>query len=373
MHAAPYLLDTTLRDGEQMPGVVFDQKEKLAILDLLTQIGIPEAEIGTPAMGNEAVADMQVINSQGFGLKTLAWCRALKDDVALADKSGTDGVHISFPVSSIHLEAMGKDEKWVLNQLHQIIPFAADKFETITIGAQDASRADYRFLKEFIGNLSLYDIERLRIADTVGLLNPFSTAELITRLRNDFPGISVEYHAHNDLGMATANALAAYIAGAICINTTVGGLGERAGNTAMEEFVMAIHLSLGITCPIRTELFSELSLLVSKASRVPIPVNKPVTGQGVFRHESGIHTNLLLKNRRTYQIISAASIGGIEEEFVFGKHSGVNALKAFMEKYRFRADDNLCNFLISKIRSESGRLKRNLTGKELIALIRSNE
>jgi homocitrate synthase NifV len=352
-----------------MPGVVFNRKEKIAILDLLARIGVPEAEIGTPAMGNEAIADMRVINNQGFGIQTLAWCRALKTDIDMAAKSGTDGVHISFPVSAIHLETMGKDETWVLNQMHQIIPLAANNFSYITIGAQDASRADYRFLKEFISNLSIYEIKRVRIADTVGIFNPFSTAELIARLKNDFPDISFEFHAHNDLGMATANSLAAYRAGAICINTTVDGLGERAGNTAMEEFVLAVQLSLGINWPVGTELFTELSSLVAKASGIPVPVNKPVIGPGVLRHESGIHTNLLLKNRQTYQIITAASIGRTEKEFIFGKHSGINALKAFMEKHQIKAENNLCNLLIGRIRSESARMKRNLTEKELIALI----
>ncbi len=369
MKHIPYLLDTTLRDGEQQPGVVFTRDEKLSIVDLLDQAGIPEAEIGTPALGNDEIADMKEIAGHGFRLKTLAWCRALKEDVDKAEKTGTQGIHISFPVSSIHLKSMGKDETWVLQQLHRVIPYAEGRFGYITVGLQDASRADYRFLKEVIYSLQIYNIRRIRIADTVGILNPFSTYELISALRRDFPDTGLEFHAHNDLGMATANALAAFQAGALCIDTTVSGLGERAGNTALEEFVMALDLSMGIRTCFKTELISELVTLVSQASGIPVPVNKPVTGSGVICHESGIHTHLLLKDRSTYQIIPAARVGRHEEEFIFGKHSGMHALQSFAEKHSYRMAEDQYRLLIAIIKSESARLKRSLTEPEVIAMI----
>jgi homocitrate synthase NifV len=203
----------------------------------------------------------------------------------------------------------------------------------------------------------------------VGILNPFSTYDLISALQKDFPDSLLEFHAHNDLGMATANSLAAFKAGAVCIDTTVNGLGERAGNAALEEFVMALDLSLGIKTPFRTELISELVSLVSKASGIPVPVNKPVTGPGVIRHETGIHTHLLLKDRSTYQIIPAARVGRHEEEFVFGKHSGIHALQSFAERHRLRVADSQYRLLINMIKSESARLKRSLTEPEVIAMI----
>lgn len=369
MNPVPYLLDTTLRDGEQQPGVVFNRDEKLSIVDLLDRAGIPEAEIGTPALGNDEIADMKAIAGHGFRLKTLAWCRALKEDVDSAEKTGSQGIHISIPVSSLHLNSMNKDETWALQQLHRIIPYARDRFGYITIGLQDASRADYRFLKELLFSLLIYNIHRIRIADTVGILNPFSTFKLISDLRNDFPDTVLEFHAHNDLGMATANSLAAFKAGAVCIDSTVNGLGERAGNTALEEFVMAMHFSAGVKIPFKTELISELVSLVSKASGIPVPVNKPVTGPGVISHETGIHTNLLLKDRSTYQIIPAAMLGRHEEEFVFGKHSGIHALKSFTEKRSIKMAENQYRLLITAIKAESARLKRSLTEPELISMI----
>ena len=369
MDHIPYLLDTTLRDGEQQPGVVFSRDEKMAIVDLLDRAGIPEAEIGTPALGDDEIADMKEIAGHGFRLKTLAWCRALKEDVDKAEKAGTQGIHISLPVSSIHLKSMEKDETWVLQQLHRIVPYAEDRFGYVTVGLQDASRTDYRFLKEVLFNLQIYNIRRIRIADTVGIMNPFSTFDLIMALRKDFPDTMLEFHAHNDLGMATANSLAAFKAGAMCIDTTVNGLGERAGNAALEEFVMAVSLSLGIRTCFKTELILELVSLVSQASGIPVPVNKSVTGPGVLCHETGIHTHLLLKDRSTYQIIPAAMIGRNEEEFVFGKHSGKHALQSFTEKHRLRMTEDQYRLLIAIIKSESARLKRSLTESELIVLI----
>jgi homocitrate synthase NifV len=365
----PLILDTTLRDGEQTPGVVFNLKEKLVLASLLDKAGIQEAEIGFPAIGESEIEDMREITGMGLKLRTLSWCRALKKDIDLAAKTGTHGVHMSFPASAIHLQSMGKNEKWVIRSLHELIPYATDRFNTVTVGIQDASRTEIRFLKEFIHEIVGYKILRIRIADTVGILNPFNTYDLIRSLCHDFSTVNIEFHGHNDLGMATANSLAAYKAGAVCIDTTVNGLGERAGNTALEEFVMAIQHSLGIQLPIHTELFSELASTAAIASGIPVPVNKPVTGSGVYQHESGIHTNLILKNLESYQIIPAASVGRKEEEFVFGKHCGVHALKAFIHKNNLSVAEDRCEELAKQIKSEAVRLKRSLTKAELFELL----
>jgi homocitrate synthase NifV len=368
-HFLPLILDTTLRDGEQTPGVVFNLKDKLILAGLLDKAGIQEAEIGFPAIGNAEIEDMREIIGLGLKLRTISWCRAVKSDIDLAVKTGTHGVHMSFPASAIHLQSMGKSEKWVIRSLHELIPYAADRFKTVTIGIQDASRTDIRFLKEIIHELVNYTITRIRIADTVGILNPFNTFDLIGSLCHDFSSVNIEFHGHNDLGMATANSIAAYKAGAVCIDTTVNGLGERAGNTPMDEFVMAMQHSLGIRLPIHTELFSELASTAAIASGIPVPVNKPVTGSGVFQHESGIHTNLILKNLESYQIIPAASVGRKEEEFIFGKHCGVHALRAFIQKNNLSLAEENCEELVKQIKSEAIRLKRSLTIAELFALL----
>jgi homocitrate synthase NifV len=368
MKHKPYIIDSTLRDGEQAPGVVFHLNEKLQIAALLDQAKIPEVEIGTPAIGKQEVADIKTIVNAGFKFKTLSWCRATKEDIDAAAEAGTNGVNISFPVSDIHLLALGKNQQWVMNTLREIVTYASDKFEYVAIGAQDASRAEFHFLSDFIGEAIWLKASRVRIADTVGILNPITTARLFRKIRKYFPHISLEFHGHNDLGMATANTFTALNTGADSASVTVNGLGERAGNAALEEIVMALELSSTLFHGINTTVFGELSHLVSKASGIPLPTSKPVTGGKAISHESGIHTNIILKNRETYQIIKASRIGLVEQDFVFGKHSGKTALISFLNKNNMILDGNAYPIILEKIKKRSYRLKRELTYNEVLSL-----
>ncbi|HEX2934230.1 MAG TPA: pyruvate carboxyltransferase [Bacteroidales bacterium] len=364
-----YLIDTTLRDGEQTPGVVFTTNDKVNIANLLDKAGFKEIEIGTPAMGSEEILDIRSIINLGFGFKTLSWCRAKKTDINKARAAGTNGAHISFPVSDIHLLAMGKDRSWVRKTMHELLPYASDHFEYVTIGAQDASRADSSFLREFTSEAIHLKASRIRLADTVGILNPFSTYDLIDGIHKHFPGIEIEFHGHNDLGMATANTLAAFKAGANCASVTVNGIGERAGNAALEEVIMALSHSCSHNLKMNTSVLAQLSELVSQASGIPLAQNKPVTGSKVLTHETGIHTNLLLKDPKTYQVISAASIGKEEESFSYGKHSGSNALYDFMQKKNIPVTDRKCKEINRILKQQSIRLKRNLSPEELMDIV----
>jgi len=263
---SPYFIDTTLRDGEQAPGVVFSLNEKIRIAELLDDVRVPEIEIGTPAMGEKEISDIRTICKLGFDFKTLAWCRATKTDIQSALKAGTNGIHLSFPVSTVLMQVMDKSQEWVMVHLREMIDVASSSFEYVTIGAQDASRADNSFLKEFVAAASTFGASRVRLADTVGVLNPMTTYDLITSIRSVEKEIPLEIHAHNDLGMATANTLAAFMAGANCLSTTVNGLGERAGNAAMEEVAMALEMSAKVNCGLRTEKFQEICSYVSSVS-----------------------------------------------------------------------------------------------------------
>ena len=365
---APYFIDTTLRDGEQSPGVVFSLQEKIRIAALLNGAGVPEIEIGTPAMGETEIQDIRTLCSMGFDFKTLSWCRAVKNDIRCAKSAGTNGVHISFPVSEILMDAMGKNAAWVIQQLKELIDFASPMFEYVTIGAQDASRAGAGFLKEFVCAASAFGASRVRLADTVGLLNPFSITEMVQSVRSVEKYLPLEIHAHNDLGMATANTLAAYMAGATCLSTTINGLGERAGNAAMEEVAMALELSAGVPSTLHTEHFAEMCDYVARASKRSIGENKPITGSMVLSHESGIHTRCLLKNRNTYQLIQAASIGREEQEFVIGKHSGRSTIIHFLEEAHLPIQDDACSELLVKVKETAEELKRTLTKEELFTL-----
>ncbi len=364
----PYFIDTTLRDGEQSPGVAFSLSEKIRIAALLDGAGVPEIEIGTPAMGETEIHEIRTIIEMGFNFKTLSWARATKNDIHAAKSAGTNGVHISFPVSPILLKAMGKDCIWVIQNLKELIEFAYPMFDYVTIGAQDVSRAESVFLKEFVSAASAFGASRVRLADTIGILNPITTFEMVSSIRNVEKYIPLEIHAHNDLGMATANTLAAYMAGANCLSTTVNGLGERAGNAAMEEVAMALELSTGIKSTLRTESFSELSAYVAQVSNRTLGESKPITGSMVLTHESGIHTNLLIKNRNTYQLISAEKIGKTEQKFLIGKHSGKATIIYYLTEANLPFTDEGCTLLLQKVKECADALKRTITKDELLDL-----
>jgi homocitrate synthase NifV len=364
----PYLIDTTLRDGEQAPGVSFTRKEKLHIAELLDKTGIPELEIGTPAMGCDEVADMRAIVKADFNFKTLAWCRATKKDIDAAIKTGVKRINISFPTSDIHQLAMMKDRKWVLRTMKEMVEYASGYFEFVAIGAQDASRADYQFLSDFVSKASDCGVQRVRIADTVGLLNPFSTSNLIRKIAKIVPQIDIEFHGHNDLGMANANTIAALASGAKSVSVTVNGLGERAGNAALEEVIMALELSFGCKHGYNTSSIGSLSEMVSKASKRPLPISKPVTGGKALSHESGIHTRFLLSDRNTYQLIAANKIGWEEARFVYGKHTGRQALRILLERENILVSEVSVLALLERVKQIAVINKQGLSEKAVISL-----
>jgi len=364
----PYFIDTTLRDGEQAPGVVFGLREKIRIAELLDDIWVPEIEIGTPAMGEKEISDIRSICKIGFNFKTLAWCRATKTDIQMAKRAGTNGIHLSFPVSAVLMKVMDKSPDWVMKQLLETSQIAASEFEYVTIGAQDASRAELSFLKEFVSGAKDFGASRIRLADTVGVLNPMTTFDMVSAIRKVEPDIPLEIHAHNDLGMATANTLAAYMAGANCLSTTVNGLGERAGNAPMEEVAMALEMSAKVNCGLQTDKFQAISEYVAKVSNRHVGDSKPITGKMALTHESGIHTNSLMKNRSSYQLLSAERIGRQEVDFLIGKHSGKATLEFFMHESGLLFDDAFTSRLLILVKKMAEKLKRTISKKEFFDL-----
>ena len=316
------VIDATLRDGEQAPGVSFDREQKVKIARMLAEIGVDEIEAGIPAMGEEERADIRALTALKLPVPLIPWCRALERDIRLAFECDAAGVHISFPVSSILLEAMSKDRAWVLESLESLVEFSRRYFDFVSVGAQDAFRADSDFLARFYSLAARCGADRVRIADTVGTATPARVVKLIGKLLSPGCRVPIEFHGHNDLGMATANALTAAEAGAVAVSATVNGLGERAGNVPLEEIAMAFHLEENFECEIRTPRLMELCAYVAEASRRPIPESKPVTGDSVFAHESGIHCAALLENPLAYQPYLPETAGRKGCRFVPGKHSG---------------------------------------------------
>jgi len=364
------MIDSTLRDGEQAPGVVFTLEEKLRIAALLDQCGVKEVEVGTPAMGEEEIQAIREIVQSGFRFDKLCWARAKESDIAASARTGANRINISFSVSDIQLSTLGRSRDWVMRQIRPMISLARSEFDFVVVGAQDASRADREFLNEFIGACLAEGADRIRLADTVGILNPMTTAELFGSISSQFPFVDFEFHGHNDLGMATANSLVALMSGATAVSATVNGLGERAGNAFLEELVAALKVSSGVNTGIHLPELQQLCRYVSEVSYRPTPVSKPVTGANVCRHESGIHCRSLLKDELSYQPFRAEEIGR-QVEMVIGKHSGKAAIHDFFRKRKIELSETESQLLIAKVKQLSIRTKRELSDVELISLAKS--
>jgi homocitrate synthase NifV len=359
-----WIIDTTLRDGEQAAGVVFNESEHRIIAGLLDDAGVPELEIGTPAMGEQSRSTIRSIVDMKLKTRLTCWCRALRKDIDWARMCGTPAVHISLPASKILMDVFYTDETEVIKSIHDIVRYASQFFEYVSIGVQDVARADREFIKFCAYAAHRAGAFRLRLADTVGLMNPIQVTELLNQVRTVCE-MEFEFHAHNDLGMATANSVAAISAGAKSVSTTVNGIGERAGNAALEEVVLAVEQTLSKQCGIQTRSFQSLSAFVAQCAHEKIPSRKPVVGSGLFRHESGIHVRGLCVDRQSYEPFSAESVGQQTEKFVIGKHSGLSSILSYFQQDDIPIDQRQGYEILGRVKSFCDVHKRNVVDEEL--------
>jgi homocitrate synthase NifV len=359
--------DTTLRDGEQTAGVVFSLDEKIRIARLLDEIGVGELECGIPAMGREEQASVRALVDLGLNARLITWNRAVISDIQASIDSGVRAVDISLSVSDIHIERkLGKSRTWVKEQLKKALGFAKQHDLYVSVGGEDASRADLAFLVELMEIGRSFGADRFRFCDTLGILDPFSMYDKV-RILASRVDLDLEVHTHNDLGMATANAIAGIRAGAKFVNTTVNGLGERAGNAALEEVVMALKHACGIDPQIDTGRFVELSKLVGQASCRPVPEWKAVVGEKVFSHESGLHADGVLKFAGNYEGYDPAEVG-LTRHLVIGKHSGSHGLHARLVQLGLDLGRRELDALLDQVRAAAQRIKRPLSDGELVNL-----
>ncbi len=360
--------DTTLRDGEQAPGIAFTLAEKVAIAYALQTSGVTEIEAGTPVMGEAEIAAIGAVVRAVPRVRVAAWCRMAKPDVDAAMRAGVAHVNLSVPVSDRQIAAKfrgGRQE--VLARIARVVPLARDHGLTVSVGGEDSSRADPSFLHAVLDAAAAAGAWRFRYADTLGVLEPGGTEAIFRALRAR-TDMALEFHGHDDLGLATANTLAALRGGATDASVCVLGLGERAGYAALEQVAAAlVRLELGATAMVLTEL-PRVAALVARAANRPIPADAPIVGEHVFTHESGIHVSGLLRDAGTYEAMEPALFGR-ERQIVLGKHSGSAAVRDALRAEGMAADDETLPMLIARLRNYADQVKRPVTRLELVALL----
>ena len=361
------IVDTTLRDGEQTAGVAFANHEKVTIAQTLSDMGIDQLEVGIPTMGGDEKATIKAICKRDLKASIMAWNRAVITDIEQSIDCGVDAVAISLSVSDIHIQhKLKKSREWVLENMYNAVTYAKKNGLYISVNGEDASRADNDFLIEFINLAKEAGADRFRYCDTVGVMEPFTLRETIEKIYKATQ-FDIEMHTHNDFGMATANAIAGIVGGANHIGVTVNGLGERAGNAALEEVIMALKFVYGYETDIDTTKFREISKYVSQASGRQLPDWKAIVGTNMFRHESGIHADGAMKNPKNYEAFDPSEVG-LERQIVIGKHSGKAAIINKFKEYEIELTNIEAENMLELVRQTSVRMKRNLFDKELVEI-----
>lgn len=361
-----YIFDTTLRDGEQTPGVALTVDEKIQIATKLNNLGVDKIEVGFPASSKGEIESARKIKSLDLDSTLVGLARSLKRDIDAVLDADLKYVHTFIGTSPLHRDyklKMSKDE--IADTAVGAIEYAKDHGLTVEFSAEDATRTERDFLFEVFTKAVSAGADVLDVPDTVGILTPILTHELITDIKDNFK-TPISVHFHNDFGLATANTLTAIECGANQAHVTVNGLGERTGNCSLEELVMSLKSAYGIDLGLDTTRLYSLSNLVGRLTGVKMPVNKPIVGDNAFAHESGIHVHGILNNASTYEPMSPEMVGH-SRRIVLGKHTGANAIKSKLKEYHIDLNSEQFDKVFKEIKSlgDSGKC---VTDDDLVAI-----
>ena len=373
------IFDTTLRDGEQSPGVALTPEEKLAIAEQLARLGVDVIEAGFPIASPGDFEAVRLIAERVKGPVIAALARAAKPDIERAAEAIAPAekkrIHTFIATSPVHMEKkLRLKPEEVKERAVWAVEYAKSFVEDVEFSAEDAGRSDRDFLVEIFSRVIEAGATVINIPDTVGYQVPWEFAELVAYVIEHTKGAEkVEWsvHCHDDLGLAVANALAAVRVGATQVECTVNGIGERAGNAAMEEIVMALYTRRDFfqaETGINTREIARTSKLVSHLTGMPVPPNKAVVGANAFAHESGIHQDGVLKARETYEIMNAELVGREAAVLVLGKHSGRHAFKKALAELGYAFDDETLKKLFARFKEIADR-KKTVTAEDLVALV----
>ncbi|MFC4988358.1 2-isopropylmalate synthase [Saliphagus infecundisoli] len=357
------LLDTTLRDGEQAPGISLSPDEKAEIARELDRAGVPVIEAGSACTGPGERRTISRVTDLDLDARVTSFCRGIRNDVDLAVDCGVDGIHLVVPASDRHVEGkVGSTRGDVRETTADLVAYAKAEGLWVEVIGEDGSRADLDYLEELMATALEAGADRVCFADTVGHTGPERTHEAVSRLSELGP---VSAHTHDDLGLGVTNALAAIAAGADLVHCTVNGVGERAGNVALEEVAIALSHVYGIET-VELERLYDLAQLVSRTTGVPLPPNKAVVGENAFTHESGIHTDGTLKDEAMYEPYPPETVGR-ERRLALGKHAGRAGVRAALDEHDVAASDGEVGEIADRV-TELGDRGRRVTDADLLAV-----
>ena len=361
------IFDTTLRDGEQTPGVSLTPEKKLKIAKQLDSLSVDAIEAGFAAASEGELEAIKLIAKEGLKTKVFSFARGVKSDIDAVTDSGADAVFLVIPTSDMHLQyKLKKTREDVLKLAECCVQYAKDHGLIVEFGAEDATRSDMSFLKEMIGTSVSAGADIVSPCDTVGILTPERAYNFFTDLTKNFPHVPFSAHCHDDFGMAVANSIASLKAGVQEVHATINGLGERAGNAALEEIVVALKLLYNINTSIKLDLLYDTSMLVSRLTDIPIQPNKAITGENAFVHESGIHTNAILAQPLTYEPIPPELVGRARR-LAAGKHAGSKGIKAALNEMGLYPNEEQLKEIFLRVKSLGDKGKR-VTDADLQAI-----